>query len=295
MGILAAIGVVAGVAYWIYTLLQNEFDALFPTGEEANEKFSWDDIDQWPTCGRRSKEPFSGTKFQAADYNETNDRSDGSQGPLIVDGSGPANKGEYPWFVMIYKGAKTICNGALINSQWILTAAQCCDDFTNDGTISATIGAIKTNDITDGTRVFIEDCYKHPYYYKDYSYLSADIALMKMKDNLTQPNEGDYSKYNSLCLPEFDQIRSESLYEIAGTGLTDDMDGKEGMADVLQKGLIKEKPSKCVDVDSNLAGKGPYECYEINKPMFPRLSTGDIGSAMMWRDKQNSRVYTVSL
>ena len=44
--------------------------------------------------------------------------------PLIVAGD-DANFGEWPWYVQLRKWGSHTCGGALLNNQWVITAAHC--------------------------------------------------------------------------------------------------------------------------------------------------------------------------
>lgn len=64
----------------------------------------------------------------------------------IVGGSAVSDPHQYPWMVGLLRGGDFYCGGALIASQWVLTAAHCIKenirnvkvvvgeyDITNDG------------------------------------------------------------------------------------------------------------------------------------------------------------------
>ena len=44
----------------------------------------------------------------------------------ITDGS-VANRHSWPWLVSLQDGGGHICGGSVINEEWVLTAAHCCD------------------------------------------------------------------------------------------------------------------------------------------------------------------------
>lgn len=110
--------------------------------------------------------------------------------PLIYGGT-DIRRGEYPWLTAIYKKQRTgitfICGGSLVTSKIVLTAAHC---FELLGLTARRIVVLLgrhnlTNYIEDSIVIReTETIIMHPEYKGGLGFSDADLALLKMKDDV---------------------------------------------------------------------------------------------------------------
>ncbi|XP_055611344.1 serine protease SP24D-like [Uranotaenia lowii] len=102
-------------------------------------------------------------------------------GRRIVGGSF-AEKNQFPHQIALFYDGKFRCGGSIIDSQWILTAAHCVLDGNtklNPSLFEVYAGSI---DLNAGGKYFdVEDTFAH----ESYGSFMNDIALMKLKTNIT--------------------------------------------------------------------------------------------------------------
>ena len=97
----------------------------------------------------------------------------------ITDGV-DAVPNSWPWIVSLQTGMSHFCGGSIINSEWIVTAAHCCD-----GQMAEYITAVagEHDQYTDSgkeVRVQALEIYSHPNYGTP-NELSNDICLIKTR------------------------------------------------------------------------------------------------------------------
>ncbi|CAL8093654.1 unnamed protein product [Orchesella dallaii] len=107
--------------------------------------------------------------------------------PKIVSGT-PASPGEFPFAVAILKNGRQFCGGSLLDSQWVLSAAHCFDQFTSQRVRQLVI-KIGDHDISQPGEVQHQDAlvsklFLHTGYFKDTRFRD-DIALVKLKTPVT--------------------------------------------------------------------------------------------------------------
>jgi len=110
----------------------------------------------------------------------------------IIGGS-ETEVNEYPWMVALFHWGRVHCGGALINNQWVLTAAHCIE---KDG-MEVVLGAhnLKSN-FPKSIRMKATNIIKHPQNNDVY-----DVALLKLERPI------DFSKHEHIrpiCLPTDD-------------------------------------------------------------------------------------------
>ena len=82
----------------------------------------------------------------------------------IVGGS-RTEKGEYPWQVRlsIYGKTNTYCGGSILSDDWVITAAHCCEDASNDNSIKVHVGDWNRNEVSnDEFSVWSSKIIMHP-------------------------------------------------------------------------------------------------------------------------------------
>lgn len=136
----------------------------------------------------------------------------------IVGGT-QAQPGDYPWMVALTEKGVTpanaqFCGGALIDSQWIATAAHCVEGVTPNNT-DVVVGAYDLRDAQGGQRIAITEIRVHPRYNDNSNNSEADIALLKLARPVTD--------IGSLQLVDSSsQIAPGTLATVTGFGRTSD-------------------------------------------------------------------------
>jgi len=117
-------------------------------------------------------------------------------GTRIVGGS-PTEVNEYPWMAGLSSSQETSfgynCGGALVASQWVVTAAHC---LQGENTQYVTLGDHNTNTNSETTTKTIkaEKIIMHPDYGTDGN--AMDFGLLKLSEAV------DLNTYTPVCLPE---------------------------------------------------------------------------------------------
>ncbi|KAH8347065.1 hypothetical protein KR059_004580 [Drosophila kikkawai] len=164
----------------------------------------------------------------------------------IVGGGTYTRIGEFPWVVLLrYKKQSSetysfYCGGSLINSRYVLTAAQClASDHLNKSEIfldSVRLGEYDTRTDPDcysqgiGKRVCapnhidieVEKAFPHEQYVPNSVDQRNDIALLRLKRSVSFT---DYVR--PICLPTSEELRRNLFVgytmDVAGWGLTEDL------------------------------------------------------------------------
>ncbi|XP_035389860.1 transmembrane protease serine 5 [Electrophorus electricus] len=118
-----------------------------------------------------------------------------------IIGGVEAAPGSWPWQVSLYYNNRHTCGGAIITSQWVLTAAHCVHDYRLP---QASSWAVYAGTVTHNpAKVAKQSVYavEKIIYNKNYSHRShdSDIALMKLR---TPFNFSDTIR--PVCLPQYD-------------------------------------------------------------------------------------------
>lgn len=94
----------------------------------------------------------------------------------IVNGI-PASSTTYPWYVTVYSG-QWQCGGALIQPNWVMTAAHCFDPGQAASTVSIVAGRQILNDKASGQQIAAKRVVAHAEY--DQGSMDNDIALIEL-------------------------------------------------------------------------------------------------------------------
>ncbi|XP_015223257.2 complement C2-like isoform X1 [Lepisosteus oculatus] len=145
-----------------YTFVLPSYDSL----KEVDDVPDWEDDKAFSLCGVRMKSRPT------------------QRVVLRVFRGKESNKGDWPWQVNIVRNSKTrntdkeTCGGSIISRRWILTAAHCFSDTTEDTEVHVVIGS---NTRIEGEKVMVEKVIVHPEYNKYFDY---DIALLKLRKDI---------------------------------------------------------------------------------------------------------------
>ena len=108
----------------------------------------------------------------------------GSESNKIVNGS-VAQRGAWPWIVRMsfrFQNGSGLCGGSIIDNEWILTAAHCCDGARS---VTMTVSDFDRFMPDQGEfRVSSSQMFMHPFYQRGNG-LDWDICLVKTQQRLT--------------------------------------------------------------------------------------------------------------
>jgi len=127
-----------------------------------------------------------------------------------IVGGEESHAGKYPWMVTIGKSSHGLsCGGAIINKDWILSAAHCFDDRDYPCTYNVRAGSFNWGYDTEGHHEDIPAAkiFRHPDYSEETN--DNDIALLKLSKSLDLNGNG---YINAVCLPEEDM--EDKTYEV---------------------------------------------------------------------------------
>ncbi|XP_054715475.1 U21-ctenitoxin-Pn1a-like [Uloborus diversus] len=189
-----------------------------------------------------------------------------------IVGGDRARHGRHPWMIALYQrydwgfgiveDFKLRCGGAILNDNWIVTAASCFQLTGQPVNHVVMTGLYKLSE-TDGptvvrhkvSKIIIHSNYSE--YYKD----KYNIALVK----LTKPIDfaGSEGYANAICLPEEDD-EPAGFATVTGWGLTKNVPyGYEYLPDALQEANLPIVPvDTCASTANNVCagGKGKNIC-----------------------------------
>ncbi|XP_077978806.1 coagulation factor IX-like [Glandiceps talaboti] len=118
-----------------------------------------------------------------------------------IYGGRDTKKGKWPWMVMLYHAGKnkSFCGGALLNQQWVITAAHCVEAVRADQSdIKVLLGKYhSTKSDLEESEFKVKEMLVHPDY--DLKTFDSDIALIKVR------GKANYTDYiGPVCLPDVD-------------------------------------------------------------------------------------------
>ncbi|XP_048450910.1 transmembrane protease serine 9-like isoform X2 [Rhincodon typus] len=113
----------------------------------------------------------------------------------IVGGTNSVN-GEWPWQVSLQIKSH-ICGASIISDRWLISAAHCFHDSTNNPSIWRAL--IGTNDVESGTVRTIETIIVHPQHRQTTN--DYDIAVLKLSSPLNFA-----ANIQPICLPSSDHV-----------------------------------------------------------------------------------------
>lgn len=130
-----------------------------------------------------------------------------------VIGGVDAKKGQWPWMAAVQM-TSGFCAGSIISENFVLSAAHC---FAYDSgrPMNTTYwriipGILLLADVASATRYKISSTYIHP----DYSFPKADIALVKLTENLK------FGDVQPICLPRGERPSFDSTCYVTGWGVS---------------------------------------------------------------------------
>ncbi|XP_020893152.1 putative serine protease 46, partial [Exaiptasia diaphana] len=182
-------------------------------------------------------------------------------------GGNNAGRGTWPWQVGIHKIDKDgnfvlLCGGALIEKQWVLTAAHCFYVKNKRKTIPASIYTVKVGDYhlrvkepaqvdIEAEDIYIPQSYRHQPFYEN------DIALIKLREEVKL---GPFVR--TVCL----QKKGENLLQPGNHGYV----AGWGATQVLQQGqdALPNKKISQVLLHSAFKVQSNVTCKDATKEFF---------------------------
>ena len=143
-----------------------------------------------------------------------------AQNQSRIVGGNQASDGDYPWMTaLVEKGVDAVngqfCGAALIDPNWIVTAAHCAEGVTPNNT-EVIVGAYNLRDSQSGQRIAITEVKIHSGYREsNEGNLDNDIALFRLARPVT--NVGTISLVSAA-----NQITAGTTATAIGFGLTSD-------------------------------------------------------------------------
>ncbi|KAF7412582.1 hypothetical protein HZH66_001478 [Vespula vulgaris] len=211
--------------------------------------------------------------------------------PHIISGA-DAKNGKYPYHVSLQWGATAsrlqhFCGGAIINKNWILTAAHCVSSVPTFGKFVVKAGKYNLRSTeTDEQTAIVEKSIVHESYMG--GVVPYDIALLKLKTPLLLNNA-----ISAVNLPSNGSIPNKySYYFLSGWGSISTTSTAE-MADNLQEVAAKLLPfDQCANILKKLIGSSPlHETNICIIPMNEAICHGDSGGPLVL--KKSSKVFEI--
>jgi secreted trypsin-like serine protease len=154
----------------------------------------------------------------------------------IIGGTPVANIGKYPWMTFIqFTGFldESYCTGAVINANWILTAAHCLLNKNASDTICAFGASRNSNQTIDAQLLVPHPDFTDEVYEGGQNLSTFDIALIRLSKPLVFSNV-----LSPICLPSKQYDFSNTTFIAAGWGLKDYVD-TQSFAETLQETTLK--------------------------------------------------------
>jgi len=223
-----------------------------------------------------------------------------SNGTRVIGGK-DANRGSWPWQILLLYNNRGICGGSIIGDKWVVTAAHCVfGKETGNWAIRAGEHDQKIREGSEQT-ITVKKVIRHPQYSP--TTLNNDIALMELSKPLT------FNKYvKPVCLPTADVEGKPNQYcYITGWGRTNvNIAGghhllQQGKLAVPSKAECNKKNSGYVTENMICGGDGGKTklsgCYGDSGGPFVCNANGkwELHGVVSWGDGRcdSNRRYTV--
>jgi serine protease 7 (enterokinase) len=201
-----------------------------------------------------------------------------NRSPKIVNGQN-AYHGQYPWAVSIRLHRRHHCGGALLNRDWILTAAHCVSN-TNHRAFTIKLGGHYRNYEIETSAIEVPVKMLIPHELFTFSSFANDIALIKLGKSV------NYTNYISpICLPndnETDYANSNAT--VIGWGKLTPSGTSATTLQELQLPIIDN--DKCIQWYQNQGKSIPIR-YLLN--IFIRFLTLMLKNILITIENENSR------
>ncbi|KAK2705177.1 hypothetical protein QYM36_017281 [Artemia franciscana] len=209
----------------------------------------------------------------------------------IVNGT-PASPGDWPWQVMLRYGIKNDfgCGGALINHNWVLTAAHCVYNHGLTGPITVELGAYYRNPkisqntfLTNAEKIILHEDYNaHT--------IDNDIALLKLSSPVTYT-----ASIRPICLPINNDIWAYKNIQgtVTGWGALSE---KGGLANKLMSLTLPILSTKeCQPYFSKIRTPKITENMICTYSRGQDACQGDSGGPLSWENPNIKRTFLIGL
>ncbi|XP_040822083.1 serine protease 55 isoform X1 [Ochotona curzoniae] len=207
-----------------------------------------------------------------------------TQHSRIIMGS-EAGVGEFPWQVSIQSENQHFCGGAILNAQWILTAAHCMySEMLIVANLKVVVG---TNDLTSPARLERSvTSIIYPKAFDKYN-LDNDIALLLLSSPITFSD-----LIVPICLPTLTSPSKWHECWVAGWGQTK-TDDKESMSmDLMKVPMVIMDREECVKVFLNLTKN--MMCAGYSNKSYDACQ-GDSGGPLVCTQPPDKKWYQVGI
>ena len=208
--------------------------------------------------------------------------------PRIIAGTNATET--YDWMVSLQRGSDTkgwshFCGGALVASDWVITAAHCLDNVSISN-MRLVIGAVTlTDNVSDGEKREI-DWYSTHYEYND-SLFFGDVAMVRLSSASTKTPVEPITESEMVGLEQSQSLR------ILGWGLTEE--GGSTTPTVLQEANISyQLPEVCNTTHGDPFIDGQAGLYwskvmcageeDVTEEDAKDACQGDSGGPLLWDD-----------